>query len=123
VLLVRKIGQVLLILRLLGRKRLKSVSVRLIVARFLLTLPKKYLLKRIELCSEARTLCCSCQARGSCRGYLRQRQETLIGRHVLDAAIVRTAFRLLMGCRYHLPLKLPGLYLIVEGDHMDAQLL
>ena len=85
--LVRKIGQVLmracwshflhqsLKLRLLSRKRLKSVSVRLIVPRFLLTLPKKFLLKRIELCSEVCTLCCSCQARGSCRGYLLKRQD------------------------------------------------
>ena len=85
--LVRKIGQVLmracwshfihqsLKLRLLSRKRLKSVSVRLIVAKFLLTLSKKFLLKRIELCSEARTLCCYIQARGSCRGYLLKRQD------------------------------------------------
>ena len=33
------------------------------------------------------------------------------------------AFRVLVGCRHHLPLQPPGFPPFVEGDHMDAQLL
>ena len=47
-------------LRLLGQKKLKTAFVHLILAKFLLTRLKMFLLKLIELCSEARTLCCSC---------------------------------------------------------------
>lgn len=49
-----------MILRLLGQKNLKTAFAHLIVAKFLLTRLKMFLLKLIELCGEARTLCCSC---------------------------------------------------------------
>jgi hypothetical protein len=47
-------------LSLLGQKKLKTAFAHFIVAKFLLARLKKFLPKPIELCGEARTLCCSC---------------------------------------------------------------
>ena len=46
---------------------------------------------------------------------LHQYHPELVGR--------TSAFRVLVGCRHHLPLQSPSLPPFVVGDHMDAQLL